>query len=97
MNMLEQMERIPKMILGFFLLCGVALLDFFTGAQLSFSLFYLIPIAFLSFAFSASVGIGAAFISAAIWLLVDVLTATHSDTFIYLWNTALVHEKREKI
>lgn len=89
LNMLEQIERTQKMILGVFLLCGVAFLDFFTGTELSFSLFYLIPIAFFSFAFSASVGIGMAFISAAIWLFVDVLTATHSDTFTYLWNTII--------
>jgi diguanylate cyclase (GGDEF)-like protein len=89
LNLLEQMERIPKLILGILLLCGVALLDFFTGVELSFSLFYLIPIAFFSFAFSASVGIGIAFISAAVWLLVDVLTTAHSDTFAYLWNTII--------
>ncbi|HCK66083.1 MAG TPA: hypothetical protein DHW49_07435 [Anaerolineae bacterium] len=89
LNMLEQMERTPKLILGVMLLCGVALLDFYTGVELSFSLFYLLPIAFFSFAFSASVGIGIAFISAAIWLLVDVLTTAHSDTFAYLWNSII--------
>lgn len=89
LNMLEQMERIPKLILGILLLCGVALLDFYTGVELSFSLFYLIPIAFFSFAFSANVGIGIAFISAAVWLLVDVFTVAHSDTFAYLWNTII--------
>lgn len=87
--MLEQMERTPKLILGVVLLCGVALLDFYTGVELSFSLFYLIPIAFFSFAFSASVGIGIAFISAAVWLLVDVITTAHSDTFAYLWNSII--------
>jgi diguanylate cyclase (GGDEF)-like protein len=89
LNLIEQMNKTSKIIVGFLLLVGVALLDFYTGAELSFSLFYLIPIAFFSFAFSASVGIGMAFISAAIWLLVDVLTAAHSDTFAYLWNTII--------
>lgn len=89
LNILEQMPKIPKIILGIFLLLGVALLDFYTGAELSFSLFYLIPIAFFSFAFSAGVGVGIACISAALWLLVDVLTTAHSDTFAYLWNTII--------
>lgn len=89
LNMFEQMERIPKFVLGILLLCGVTLLDFFTGVELSFSLFYLIPIAFFSFTFSASAGIGIAFISAAVWLLVDVITTPHSDTFAYLWNTII--------
>lgn len=85
------MEKIPKIILGIFLLLGVALLDFYTGAELSFSLFYLIPIAFFSFALSASVGVGIAFISAAIWLFVDLMTtasASH-DSFAYLWNSII--------
>lgn len=89
LSWLEQMGKIPKTFLGIFLLVGVAMLDFFTGAELSFSLFYLIPIAFFSFAFSASVGIGVAFISAALWLLVDVLTSTHPETFAYLWNSII--------
>jgi diguanylate cyclase (GGDEF)-like protein len=89
LNILEQMEKIPKTILGFILLLGVALLDFYTGAKLSFSLFYLIPIAFFSFAFSASVGVGIAFISAAIWLFVDLMTTASHDSFTYLWNSII--------
>lgn len=89
LNLLEQMEKIPKIILGIFLLLGVALLDFYTGAELSFSLFYLIPIAFFSFAFSASVGVGVGFISAAIWLFVDLMTYASHDSFTYLWNSII--------
>jgi diguanylate cyclase (GGDEF)-like protein len=87
--MFEQMEKIPKIILGIFLLLGVTLLDFYTGAELSFSLFYLIPIAFFSFAFSASVGVGIAFISAATWLFVDLMTTASHDSFTYLWNSII--------
>lgn len=87
--MLGKMDKTPKTLLGVLLLVGVAVVDYYTGAELSFSLFYLIPIAFFSFAFSASVGTGVAFISAAIWLLVDVLTVPHSDSFAYLWNTII--------
>lgn len=83
------MKRTPKIVIGFLLLCSVTALDFFTGTQLSFSLFYLIPIAFYSFAFSASVGVGVACISAAIWLLIDLLTSTHPDTFAYLWDSII--------
>lgn len=88
-NALDQMEKGPKLIMGIILLGGVTFLDFYTGTELSFSLFYLIPISFFSFAFGASVGNGVAFISAAIWLLVDVLTTAHADTFAYLWNTII--------
>jgi diguanylate cyclase (GGDEF)-like protein len=89
LNTLDQIDKRLKCILGILLLAGVALLDFFTGTELSFSLFYLIPVAFFSFAFGASVGVGVAFISAAIWLLVDALTTIHFETFAYLWNTII--------
>ncbi len=89
LHWLERMNQTSKVILGVLLLVGVTLLDFYTGVELSFSLFYLIPIAFFSFAFSASVGTGIAFISAAIWLLIDLITTDHSDTFAYIWNTII--------
>lgn len=89
LNLLETMEKIPKIILGISLLLGVALLDFYTGNELSFSLFYLIPIAFFSFTFSASIGVGIGFISAAIWLFVDLITSASHDSFTYLWNSII--------
>lgn len=88
-NMLKQMGEMPKIFLGISLLFGFALLDFYTGTELSFSLFYLIPIAFFSFVFRANVGVGIAFISAAIWLLVEVLTTQTVETFVYVWNTII--------
>lgn len=89
LDVLRRMGKFPKFLLGIFLLCLVTLLDFYTGVELSFSIFYLIPIAYFSFIFSADIGTGIAFISAAIWLFVDVLSATPQDSFTYLWNIVI--------
>jgi hypothetical protein len=45
---LEQRSRLFWIIVGFSLILGVGLLDFLTGDEVAFSLFYLIPIALLT-------------------------------------------------
>ncbi len=76
--------------LGILLLCGVAILDFMTGAELSFSIFYLIPIGLLTWQVNGNIGIAVAFISAGIWLLIEVISAPYySSSFIYFWNTII--------
>lgn len=87
------MERLSKpvwVISGLILLGLVAFLDYFTGNELSFSFFYLIPIAMLSWVTNSKVGIAICFISAGIWLAADILSgADYSSPVIYYWNTAI--------
>jgi len=55
MNLREAADRGSRPVwlgLGFSLLGGVAYLDYITGVELSFSLFYLIPISLLSWVVS---------------------------------------------
>jgi diguanylate cyclase (GGDEF)-like protein len=76
-------------LLGLCLLLAVTVTDYMTGSDLSLSLFYLIPIAFFSWVFSAGIGVGVAFISAAIWLFVELITTSSHESFAYLWNTII--------
>jgi len=72
------------------LLCIVGLLDYYTGYELSFSLFYLIPIAFLSWVTNNRIGVMISVISAGIWLVADILSgAQYSSLAIYFWNTMI--------
>jgi diguanylate cyclase (GGDEF)-like protein len=66
----------------------VGALDFLTGYELAFSLFYLIPISMLAWLGSQRLGILAAFASASVWLAADVAAgSSYSRLFIYVWNT----------
>ncbi|MBE0683323.1 MAG: GGDEF domain-containing protein [Anaerolineales bacterium] len=77
-------------ILAVILLGGVAALDFITGAELSFSIFYLIPIALFTWAVDGKVGIAAAFISAGIWLFIEIISSSdYSSAFVYFWNAVI--------
>ena len=64
MDLREIIQRVSKPVwvgLGSFLLGGVAFLDYATGVELSFSLFYLIPISLIAWAVSERFGLVTAF------------------------------------
>ncbi|WKZ37264.1 MAG: GGDEF domain-containing protein [Anaerolineales bacterium] len=87
---LESAGRIFWTTTGVILLFIVSALDYVTGAELSFSLFYLIPITIFSWAIKGNSGILVACISAGIWLAVDILSgARYSNIFTYFWNTII--------
>lgn len=77
-------------IVGILLFLIVAFLDFATGTELSFSIFYLIPIFLFTWAVNGNVGIIVACISAAIWLYIEVISSPqYSSSFVYFWNSII--------
>jgi len=92
MNLREAADRVSKPVwigLGFVLLGGVAYLDYITGVELSFSLFYLIPIALISWAISERLGLVFAILSSCVWIVVDLWSGDSnraSNLFAYMWN-----------
>jgi diguanylate cyclase (GGDEF)-like protein len=92
-DMILALEKAGKpfwFIAGVISFCGVAILDFVTGAELSVSLFYLIPIAIFSWTVSGNTGVFSAVISAGIWVTIEIITDNKSsNTFVYLWNAII--------
>ena len=77
-------------LIGIVLVVVVALLDLLTGYELSFSLFYLLPIAVVTWYGGRRAGLAACALSATAWLLVDVLGGQrHSQPLIFVWNAAI--------
>jgi diguanylate cyclase (GGDEF)-like protein len=86
----EKAGKIFWGITGILLLLIVAFLDFATGAELSFSIFYLIPIFIFTWAVNGNTGIAVACISAGIWLFIEVVSGPqYSSSFIYFWNAII--------
>lgn len=83
-------QRVSKPVwlgCGFVLLGAVAWLDYITGVELSFSLFYLLPISLITWTLSERPGLIFAFLSAGIWVTVDIVSDTRAPSvFPYLWN-----------
>jgi len=92
MKLQEMVHKISKPVwvgLGFSLLGSVAFLDYITGVELSFSLFYLLPISLISWAISERIGLVFAILSSGAWIAVDILSGNKSSNlFAYVWNAA---------
>jgi len=93
MNLREAADKVSKPVwigLGFMLLGGVVFLDYITGVELSFSLFYLLPISLIAWTVSERFGLVAAILSAGIWQIVDVWSGVkYSSVLPYVWNTII--------
>lgn len=66
---------------------AVGLIDFLTGTELTFSLFYLVPVALAAWWSGTQVAIAASLLAAGCWLVAEYLaTDQEVDPLIYAWN-----------
>ena len=93
MNFLASLEERSKLfviVVGFALIGAVGILDFLTGYEFAFSLFYLIPISLITWLTGRRTGVVASLVSALVWLISDVAARTsYSHPLIYAWNTLM--------
>jgi diguanylate cyclase (GGDEF)-like protein len=88
----ETVKKVSKtvwIVLGVLLLSMVAFLDYITGVEFSFSLFYLLPISLISWAISERLGLVFAFLGSCVWIAVDIWSGNSTRTsnlFAYMWN-----------
>jgi len=75
---------------GLALTLGVGLLDYLTGFEVSFSVFYLLPTAFLAWRGGRNMGLLGAAMASTVWLVVDYISGyPHSQPWIMYWNAAV--------
>ncbi|MBN1997327.1 hypothetical protein JW935_07240 [candidate division KSB1 bacterium] len=92
-NLIESFEKLDKfviVIINFPLILILGLIDYQTGVEFDFSIFYLIPISMISWYANKSSGLYAAIISEIIWFIADMLGGhLYSSTLILLGNSAI--------
>jgi diguanylate cyclase (GGDEF)-like protein len=93
LNFLPSLEKLNKpfvIAIAFALIGVLGFTDFFTGYELAFSVFYLLPICLVTWRVGLRLGIVLSFICAVAWLISDVM-AGHSNLhpIIYAWNTII--------
>ena len=77
-------------ILSLFLIATVGFLDFMTGFEISFSLFYLVPISLITWFVGRKSGLITSILCAFVWFIADIQSGqNYSMPFIYFWNTAI--------
>ncbi len=90
MEYLSRQSRSSLTAASFVLILILGGLDYITGAELAFSIFYLIPVSLAAWFVRKRVGIVASFASATSWLIAELLTGhVHSHPAIPYWNAAV--------
>ena len=78
------------MIVALILVAGVCAIDVVTGPEISFSLFYLIPIALIAWFIGRGPALAISIASAIAWFIADALSGqTYSHPAIRYWNATV--------
>lgn len=93
MNIISFLQKRSKLFWGMIGFCLVPLfgcIDYLTGYEVSFSLFYLAPISLVTWFISKQWGLVISTFSAITWLIADIYSGqSYSNSLIYLWNTLI--------
>jgi predicted signal transduction protein with EAL and GGDEF domain len=86
----DRFSRRTKIFVCLLLIFVIGLTDHLTGKEISFSIFYVIPVALASWFLGSAPSQALAVLSALIWLLVDYTAgAVYSHLLIPIWNAAV--------
>lgn len=87
---LERSNNYKKLLAGIVLISLVAFTDFITSKEISFSIFYLIPITFMAWYAGKLFGILFAVAGAGLWLIMDTAGFTEVNNLVYsFWSTVV--------
>jgi diguanylate cyclase (GGDEF)-like protein len=92
LNFLPNLEKLNKpfvIAIAFALIGVLGIIDFLTGYEISFSVFYLLPICLVTWRAGRRLGIMLSFISAAVWLISDVAAGHTISPIIYVYNASI--------
>jgi diguanylate cyclase (GGDEF)-like protein len=87
---LEKLGKTFWVAASFFLILIIGWLDFCTGYELSFSLFYLLPISIMTWFIGKYAGLSASLFSAIVWFIADIASGhQYSLGYIFFWNAVI--------
>lgn len=79
-----------QLTLGFGIIGVLGIIDYVTGFEVAFAVFYVFPITLLTWNLGVKTGLIASCLSALIWLAADIGSGNqYSHTLIPLWNTVI--------
>lgn len=89
-RLLDRQSKPVAVVLSALLVLGVAMIHVTTSPELTFSIFYLIPVAFATWYAGRGIGIAMSAVSAVTWFVADQLAgATYSRPLIHYWNMSV--------
>jgi len=85
---LGKRNKLSLLLVGFVLIGVIGILDFLTGYEFAFSVFYILPIAWITWFTGRRLGLVASLLSACVWLGADLTSGhSYSNPIITIWNT----------
>ena len=88
-SILEKWNKPRSIVVAFLLIGIIGLIDYYTGYELSFFLFYFIPVVLLTWKGGRWLGIFGAVLSAVVWAEVNIAAGLiYSNTLIMVWNVS---------
>ncbi|BFM40834.1 diguanylate cyclase [Synechocystis sp. LKSZ1] len=86
-KVLEQKDKTTIILLGFFSLFIIGIVDFYTGYQYAFSVFYVLPIALITLVSNQNLGLLASLLSACIFTYAEIASGRFYDNVLTpYWN-----------
>ena len=89
-NHLYKIPKVDILLISFFMIALLGIIDYLTGYEISFSAFYLLPVVFVAWFHEKSYAITVSVISASVWLVADALSGHYySNVVIPVWNSIM--------
>ncbi|MBN2541648.1 GGDEF domain-containing protein [bacterium] len=87
LNWFLKQSQILTVFIGVLLVLSIGVLDYITGYWISFSIFYILPIGFITWTLSKSSGIVFSLMSTCAWFTADILSEhEYEHPLIPIWN-----------
>jgi diguanylate cyclase (GGDEF)-like protein len=87
-NLLDKSNRDVLQVLALVVILLLGVVDYWTGPEIAFSTFYLLPLAAIAWKVGARAGIGSSLLAAATWGTADMVAyGDYGSVWIPLWNT----------
>jgi len=92
-TLFEQLYKLSErsiLIIGFFMVALLGVIDYVSGYEMSFAIFYLLPVMFIGWFSEKTYAAAASILSAVVWYLADILSGhLYSHTMLPIWNAIM--------
>ena len=88
-SLLQSLSRVSLISICVLLILLVTLLDYFSGPDISTSIFYLVPISIATWFVNRRFGLALAFISATLWFITDFFSHEDLAGQVSFWNAVV--------
>lgn len=91
-NFIKYVERQPPwffIVIGLLLILIISVIDYLTGVDISLSIFYLVPIVFVTWFVNKCAGYFYSFLSTTLWFISDNIAKVYLHFLVSYWNAGV--------